>query len=70
METVKGILELVESIRRDGIATCNIAEIETCGEAFDNLRGYVAGDGSNVYLHGQTRQSVPLLINHGLDVQN
>ena len=51
MKTIKGVLEFIESIRCDGVATCNLAKIEECGEAFDNLRGYVTGNGSKVDLN-------------------
>jgi len=52
METIQGVLELVESIRGDGIATCNLAEIKECGEAFDNLRRYMTSNGGEVDLNG------------------
>ena len=43
---------MVESIRGDGIATCNLAEIKECGEAFDNLRRYMTSNGGEVDLNG------------------
>ncbi len=55
METIKGILKLIKSVRCDGIVTCNIAEIQKCREASDNLRGYMASNGSKVDLYGQMK---------------
>jgi hypothetical protein len=52
METIQGVLELVESIRGDGVTTCNLAEIKECGEAFDNLRRYMTSNGGEVDLNG------------------
>jgi hypothetical protein len=50
METIEGILQLIEGVKRNGIATRNIAEIEECREAFDGLGGYMACNGSKVDL--------------------
>jgi len=51
MEMIEGILELIKSIGCDGVVTCNLAEIKKCGEAFDNLGGYVTSNGSKVDLN-------------------
>jgi hypothetical protein len=48
---IEGILEFIESIRCDGIATCNLAKSKECGEAFGNLRGYITTNGSKVDLN-------------------
>jgi hypothetical protein len=55
MESIERILELIERISCNGVATCNLAEVKKCGEAFDNLCGDVASDGSKVDLHEPTR---------------
>lgn len=50
METIEGTLQLVKSVKRNGVTARNIAKVEKCREAFDDLGGYMAGDGSKVDL--------------------
>jgi hypothetical protein len=51
MKTIESIFEIIEGCRCDSVATSNLAEIEKCGETFDNLRWYMTSDGSKVDLY-------------------